>query len=62
METLPQTTRISQKEINERREKGLCSVCNSKWSKGHNCQETKLFNLENNEETEIDASTQMGKE
>jgi hypothetical protein len=49
-ETLPQTTQISPREMEEIREKGLCFGCNKKWSKGHKCQETKLFSLENNDE------------
>jgi hypothetical protein len=53
--TLPQPTQISQEEMDERREKGLCFGCNRKWSKGHKCQKTKLFTLENNDEEEIKA-------
>ena len=48
--------------MEERREKRLCFGCKNKWSKGHKCQETKLFTLENNDEEEVEASTQINEE
>jgi hypothetical protein len=48
--------------MDERRAKIPCSCCNRKWSKGHKCQETKLFTLENNDKEEIETYAQMGEE
>jgi hypothetical protein len=48
--------------MEERRAKGLCFGCNNKWSKGNKCQETILFTLENNDEEEVEASTQINDE
>ena len=60
--TLPQPIQISPKEMEERRAKGLCFSCNKKWSKGHKCQETKLFTLENNDEEEMETFVQRDEE
>jgi hypothetical protein len=34
---------ISQAQMEERRQKGLCYTCDSKWKKGHVCAVPKLF-------------------
>lgn len=36
--------------MKERRDKGLCYYCHSKWSSQHNCRSPKLFLLEGSEE------------
>jgi hypothetical protein len=38
--------KISQAQMEERRRKGLCYSCDSKWSRGHVCQVPKLFLIE----------------
>jgi hypothetical protein len=48
--------------MEEKREKRLCFGRNNKWSKWHKFQETKLFTLENNDEEEMEASTQINEE
>jgi hypothetical protein len=60
--TLTQPNRMSHKEMEEIRAKRLCFGCSNKWLKGHKCQETKLFTLENSDEEEVDASTQRNEE
>ena len=42
----PPTRRISTKELDEKRAKGLCFRCDNKWTKDHKCWEEKLFILE----------------
>jgi hypothetical protein len=48
--------------MEERRKNKLCFGCNKKWSKEHKFQETKLFGLENNDEEEVETSTQKNEE
>jgi hypothetical protein len=50
----PQPTRSTPQQLEERKEKGLCFNCDSKYSKGHKCGEKKLFytNCEEEEEQE----------
>jgi hypothetical protein len=43
-------TRLTPQQIDERRAKGLCFNCDSKYSKGHKCCENKLFYIECEEE------------
>jgi hypothetical protein len=38
--------------LEERKEKGLCFNCDSKYSKGHKCGENKLFYIDCKEEEE----------
>lgn len=37
---------ISQSQIKDKREKGLCYYCDSKWVVGHKCKNPKLFLIE----------------
>ena len=43
---LAQPTRLTPQKIEEKREKGLCFNCDSKYSRGHKCSEKKLFYIE----------------
>jgi hypothetical protein len=38
--------KITQAQMEERRRKGLCYSCDSKWSRGHICIVPKLFLIE----------------
>ena len=51
---LPQPTRLTPQQIAEKREKGLCFNCDSKYSRGHKCNEKKLFYIEGPSEEEED--------
>ena len=42
--------RITTREMDEKRAKGSCFRCNSKWSQGHKCAEKRLFIIEDNNE------------
>lgn len=42
----PQIKKYSPQEIRERGEKGLCFYCDEKYSRGHNCRNQKLFQIE----------------
>jgi uncharacterized membrane protein len=61
---LPKPTRLTPQQMNERREKGLCFNCDSKYHKGHKCCEKKLFYIdcEENEEKEQETPVQKEKE
>jgi hypothetical protein len=48
----PQPTRLTPQQLEERKEKGLCFNCDSKYSKGHKCGEKKLFYIDCEEEEE----------
>jgi hypothetical protein len=48
----PQPTRLTPQQLEERKEKGLCFNCDSKYSKGHKCGENKLFYIDCEEEEE----------
>jgi hypothetical protein len=50
----PQPTRFTPQQLEERKEKGLCFNCDSKYSKGHKCGEKKLFYIDCEEEEEED--------
>lgn len=39
----PQPIRLAPQQLDERRVKGLCLNCDNKYSKGHKCDEKKLF-------------------
>ena len=45
-----QPTRSEPQQLEERREKGLCSSCDNRYSKGHKCGEKKLFYIDCEEE------------
>ena len=47
-----QPTRLTPHQLEERRAKGLCYNCDSKYSKGHKCSEKKLFYIDCEEEEE----------
>ena len=40
---LPQPTRLTPQQLQEKRAKGLCYSCDRKYAKGHKCDEKKLF-------------------
>ena len=42
----PQPTRLTPQQMDERREKGLCSNCDNKYSKGHKIGEKQLFYID----------------
>ena len=44
--SLPQPTRLTPQQLEEKREKGLCYSCDSKYTKGHKCAEKKLFYID----------------
>ena len=48
----PQPTRLTPKQLEEKRAKGLCYSCDSKYTKGHKCAEKKLFYIDCEEEEE----------
>eukprot|EP00253_Pinus_taeda_P022383 PITA_22383 len=50
--SLPQPTRLTPQQMEEKRAKGLCYSCNSKYTKGHKCSEKKLFYIDCEEEEE----------
>ena len=41
--SLPQPIRLTPQQLEEKRAKGLCYSCDSKYIKGHKCVENKLF-------------------
>ena len=43
---MPQPTRLTPQQLEERREKGPCFNCDSKYSKRHKCGEKKLFYID----------------
>ena len=43
-------SRMTPQQMDERREKGLCFNCDSKYSKGHKCGENKIFYINYEEE------------
>ena len=55
--SLPQPTRVTPQQLEEKREKGLCYNCDSKCAKGHKCAEKKLFYIDYEEEEEKDHET-----
>jgi hypothetical protein len=46
----PQPTRLTPQQLEERKEKGLCFNCDSKYNKGHKCGEKKLLYIDCEEE------------
>ena len=59
---LPKPTRLTPQQMDERREKGLCFNCDSKYNKGHKCGEKKLFYIDCEEEEEKEQETHEEKE
>ena len=55
--SLPQPTRVTPQQLEEKREKGLCYNCDRKCTKGHKRSEKKLFYIEYEEEEEKDQET-----
>ena len=49
---LPQPTRLEPQQMEEKRAKGLCYSCDSKYTKGHKCAEKKLFYIDCEDEEE----------
>ncbi|KAG2696289.1 hypothetical protein I3760_07G052400 [Carya illinoinensis] len=45
--------KVSQSEMRERRAKGLCYSCDSKWAPGHKCSSPKLYLIEKIEESYV---------
>ena len=41
--------KVSSAQMEERRKKGLCYYCDTKWHRGHQCKELKLFLMEGTE-------------
>eukprot|EP00253_Pinus_taeda_P010303 PITA_10303 len=50
--SLPQPIRLTPQKLEEKRAKGLCYSCDSKYTKGHKCAEKKLFYIDCEEEEE----------
>jgi hypothetical protein len=48
----PQPTRLTTQQLEERKAKGLCFNCDSKYTKGHKCGDNKLFYIDCEEEKE----------
>ena len=55
---LPQPTRLTPQQLEEKREKGLCYSCDRKYTRGHKCVENKLIYIyfEAREEMEQETS------
>ena len=49
---LPQPTRLTPRQLEEKRAKGLCYSCDRKYTKGHKGTEKKLFYIDCEEEEE----------
>ena len=54
---LAQPTRLAPQQLEEKREKGLCYSCDSKYTKGHKYAEKKLFYIDCEEEEENEQET-----
>eukprot|EP00253_Pinus_taeda_P024457 PITA_24457 len=50
--SLPRPIRLKPQQLEEKREKGICYNCDSKYTKGHKCVEKKLFYIGYEEEEE----------
>ena len=50
--SLPQPIRLTPQQLEEKRAKGLCYSCDSKYTKGYKCAEKKLFYIDCEEEEE----------
>ena len=49
---LPQPTRLTPLQLEEKRAKGLCYSCDSKYTKGHKCAKKKIFYIDCEDEEE----------
>ena len=49
---LPQPTRLTSQQLEEKREKGIHYSCDRKYIKGHKCVKKKLFYIDYEEEEE----------
>ena len=54
---LPQPRRLKPQKLEEERAKGLCCICDIKYTKGHKCVENKLFYIDCEEEEEKEQET-----
>ena len=43
---IPQPTRLTPQQLEEKKEKGICYSCDSEYTKGHKCDEKKLFYID----------------
>ena len=57
MPRFPQPTRLTPQKLEEKRAKGLCYNCDSKYTKGHKCVEKKLFYIDCEEEEQREEET-----
>jgi hypothetical protein len=58
--SVPQLTRLTpQQALDERRKKGLCFNCGSKYIKGHKCSEKKSFYIDYEEEEDNESEPQQ---
>ena len=48
---------MKSQQLEEKREKGLCYICDGKYTKGHKCAEKKLFYIDCEEEEENEQET-----
>ena len=55
--SLPQPTRLTPQQLEEKRAKGLCYSCDNKYTKGHTRADNKLFYIDCEEEEEKDQET-----
>ena len=53
----PQPTRLTPQQLEEKIAKGICSNCDSKYTKDHKCAEKKLFYIDCEEEEEKEQET-----
>ena len=55
--SLPQPTRLTPQQLEEKGENDLCYSCDRKYNKDHKCAEKKLFCIDCEEEEEKDQET-----
>ena len=55
--SLPQPTRLTPRQLEEKSEKGLCYSCDRKYTKSHKCVENKLFYIDYEEDEEKEQET-----
>ena len=55
--SLPQPTRLTPQQLEEKRAKELCYSCDRKYSKGHKCAENELIYIDGEEEEENEQET-----
>ena len=54
---LPQPTRLTPQQLEEKIAKGICYSCDRKYTKGHKCAKKKLFYIDCEEEEENEQET-----